>query len=200
MPKLHIISCAYEAVSESRMCHLARRLQPPTLLTHLIAFSYKLSSHVALLQVDQRLQSKDERQFLKESQFAKVAFPPDVIGKLAGGSIVRNDGIMDDHFSLSGKMKVLAKLLRKYNKNDDRVLIFSYSTQTLDLIQNYVRSAGYKHLRMDGQTSATKREELLRQFKEDISVVAFLLSTKAMGLGLNLTVSAQAREFVSDCI
>ena len=95
-----------------------------------------MSSHVAHLQVDNGLASapegsKDNLQFIKDMEFARVAFPSEDIHRLAGGSIMRNDGIMDDHFELSGKMKVLDRLLRKFRKEDSRVLIFSYSTQTL---------------------------------------------------------------------
>jgi SWI/SNF-related matrix-associated actin-dependent regulator 1 of chromatin subfamily A len=123
---------------------------------------------------------------LKELQFAKVAFPADVIDQLPGKSMIRRDGVMDDHFNLSGKIKVLDKLLRRFSSEDARVLIFSYSTQTLDFIQNYIRSSGYNFLRMDGGTATKDRQKLADQFKKDESIMIFLLSTKAMGLGLNL--------------
>jgi SNF2 family DNA or RNA helicase len=158
---------------------------------------YKLSSHVALLQADQTLASSpegssDHTKFLKEKEFAKVAFPPDVIAQLSGGSIVRRDGIMDDHFNLSGKMKVLDNLLTRFSSENARVLLFSISTQTMDLIQNYLRSEGHSFLRMDGSTASSKRQEIADKFKKDPSIFVFLLSTKAMGLGLNLTVRSES--------
>ena len=66
-------------------------------------------------------------------------------------------------------------------------MIFSYSTKTLDLIENCVKAHGYRFLRLDGSTSTRKRQALVDKFQNDDSFKAFLISTKAGGLGLNLT-------------
>jgi SNF2 family DNA or RNA helicase len=127
--------------------------------------------------------------FMKDLEFAKVALPPDVVAKLPGASLVRRDGIMDNHFDLSGKLKVLDSLLEGFQQEErNKTLIFSYSTQTLDLIQNYVRSKGLSFMRMDGTTNHTKRQGIVDKFNSDPTIFLLLLSTKAMGLGLNLTV------------
>ena len=44
-----------------------------------------------------------------------------------------------------------------------------------------------RFLRMDGSTDREKRKELADEFKKDHGIPVFLLSTRAMGLGLNLT-------------
>lgn len=153
---------------------------------------YKLCSHAALLQAkvppNQFREGCENRQ-QAETDFrrAKVFIPPELLEKMPGGTYFRNDGIMNDHFSLSGKMLVLDKLLRTISRSQGRVLLFSYSTQMLDLIQNYVKAEGHVHLRMDGSTTRQKRNELVEEFKRDNNIFLFLLSTKAMGLGLNLT-------------
>ena len=123
---------------------------------------------------------------MKSLEFAKVALPH-VVDQIPGNSYIRRDGIMDDHFELSGKLKVLDKLLDTFNKDGSRVLLFSYSTQSLDLIQNYIRSRGHQHLRMDGKTANSLRQEMVDTFNKDPNIFIFLLSTKAMGTGLNLT-------------
>jgi SNF2 family DNA or RNA helicase len=154
----------------------------------------KVANHLALLQPKKNLATNDigspaYTRFMKDLEFAKVAFPPDVVGKLPGTSLVRKDGIMDNHFDLSGKLKVLDSLLEGFQREENnKTLVFSYSTQTLDLIQNYVRSKGLSFLRMDGTTNHTKRQEIADTFNSDPNVFLLLLSTKAMGLGLNLTV------------
>jgi SNF2 family DNA or RNA helicase len=176
---------------------------------------YKLSSHVGLLQLkadpsSYKIGSKDHTTALNNLERAKVFLPLDILDQLPGGSYIREDSIMNDHFSLSGKMKVVDKLLRTIHDQQGRVLLFSASTQSLDLIQNFVKSEGYcksgtleiaclrcrfifsyfsfyiAHLRMDGQTSTRKRDELKAEFANS-NTFLFLLSTKAMGLGLNLT-------------
>jgi SNF2 family DNA or RNA helicase len=153
---------------------------------------YKLSSHVALLQVEAPLDyygigSVERKKAEHKLERAKHFLPPDVVQSLPGGYI-RHDGMMNDHFSLSGKMAVLHKLLQIMYRQQGRVLLFSASTKMLDLIQNYVKSEGYTHLRMDGSTTTDKRKELVDEFQGGSSkCFIFLLSTKAMGLGLNLT-------------
>lgn len=84
-------------------------------------------------------------------------------------------------------MKVLAQLLKTIQRVDGRVLLFSESTRTLDLIESFACATGYSFLRMDGSTPQRKRVELAEQFKSNHNFFLFLLSTKAMGLGLNLT-------------
>ena len=152
---------------------------------------YKTCSHAALLQLDRNPSnipegSKERVKLDNELEFAKVAIPPDVLELMPGGSYIRQDGIMDDHKMLSGKMEQLDKMLRYYSKRDDRVLIFSYSTKTLDLIENYTKAEGYSFLRIDGATPTTRRQGIVDKFQSDKTIFLFLLSTKACGLGLNI--------------
>eukprot|EP00934_Nitzschia_sp_Nitz4_P000067 Nitzschia sp. Nitz4//scaffold38_size140716//41140//46477//NITZ4_003135-RA/size140716-augustus-gene-0.121-mRNA-1//1//CDS//3329550042//67//frame0 len=153
---------------------------------------YKLADHLALLQVVrtpgcQEEGSPEHIEMMKELEFAKVALLPEIVEQLPGKSHFRKDGIMDNHFDLSGKLKVLHRLLKNFSNDGSRVLLFSYSTQTLDLIQNYLRASGHSYLRMDGGTPTHLRQSLADQFNSDQSIFVFLLSTKAMGTGLNLT-------------
>lgn len=151
----------------------------------------KLSSHVALIQPHAPPEhflegTEGHKKALKMLERAKVFFPDDIVAELPGKNYYRDAGIMSNHFVLSGKMAVLERLLRAIDRQQGRVLLFSYSTQMLDLIQSYVQSAGYSHLRMDGSTATKRRNELVDEFKNS-NCFLFLLSTKAMGLGLNLT-------------
>jgi SNF2 family DNA or RNA helicase len=152
----------------------------------------KLSSHAALLQAKVPPEQfavgcTEHTTAVEDLNKARVFIPPSLLDKMPGGSHFRNDGIMNDHFALSGKMRVLSKLLKAISKRQGRVLLFSAWTQMLDLIQNYMKSEGYTHLRMDGSTPAKKREEYVDLFMADENCFIFLLSTKAMALGLNLT-------------
>jgi SWI/SNF-related matrix-associated actin-dependent regulator 1 of chromatin subfamily A len=42
-------------------------------------------------------------------------------------------------------------------------------------------------LRLDGSTQTNKRQSLIDKFQEDDEIFLFLISTKAGGMGLNLT-------------
>ncbi len=150
----------------------------------------KLSSHLGLLQArksTEAIGSPGYISYMKEREFAKVALAG-VVDRLPGRDFDRNDGIMDDHFSLSGKLKVLNNLLQKDYHEGNKVLLFSHSTQSLDLIQNWLKSRGsFEYLRMDGSTPLSKRQQLTDEFNNTAHIFLFLLSIKATGLGLNLT-------------
>lgn len=152
----------------------------------------KLSSHLGLLQAfkSPEVSTKGSPayvKYMKEREFAKVALAG-VVSRLPGGDYDRNATMMDDHYSLSGKLEVTKTLLNKYLSEGSRVLLFAHSTQTLDLIQNFVMSLGtMTYLRMDGQTDQKKRQTLADQFNDDPEIFLFLLSTKATGQGLTLT-------------
>jgi SWI/SNF-related matrix-associated actin-dependent regulator 1 of chromatin subfamily A len=46
---------------------------------------------------------------------------------------------------------------------------------------------GFSYLRLDGQTDIQTRQQLIDQFTNDTSIPVFLLSTRAGGMGINLT-------------
>jgi SNF2 family DNA or RNA helicase len=153
---------------------------------------YKLSSHASLLQLNRSPDSYQEpspswQSAMKDLDFARVAIPEHILQELPGRSYVRHDGIMVDHAKLSGKMKMLAELLKEFDRKGARLLLFSYSTQTLDMIQNFVKGEGYSYLRLDGSTPTNRRQELVDKYQNDPEIFLFLISTKAGGLGLNLT-------------
>ena len=87
----------------------------------------------------------------------------------------------------SGKMVLLDKLLRRLKETGHRVLIFSQMVRQLDIIAEYMQRRGYRHQRLDGSTPAHKRHQAMERFNAPGSQdFAFLLSTRAGGLGINL--------------
>ena len=152
---------------------------------------YNICCHASMIQLKtmpEHAETNEERiRAEKDLAFAKVALRPNVIRKLPGGSYLRNTNVLTDHEKLSGKMQVLSILLQDFEKNGDRVLIFSYSTATLDFIEEFTKIKGYTSLRLDGSTPTRKRQMMIDQFQKNDKIFLFLISTKAGGLGLNLT-------------
>lgn len=150
----------------------------------------KLCSHAALLQVPQHPDSvgdESRKEILqKDLEFAKVALPHDVL-QYFGNSYIRDSSIMGQHLILSGKLRTLKGLLNKFQYQKDKVLVFSYSTDTLDLIESQVKLSGFTYLRLDGKTQTSSRQMLVDTFQNDEKITLFLISTKAGGMGLNLT-------------
>ncbi|UYV79076.1 SMARCAD1 [Cordylochernes scorpioides] len=98
----------------------------------------------------------------------------------------------------SGKMKALDDLLPHIKSRGEKVLVFSQFTMMLDILEVYMDLRDYRWLRLDGSTPVADRklmdnnlwcdrQDLIDQFSEDEEMFVFLLSTKAGGLGINLT-------------
>merc|ERR1719476_752090 len=69
----------------------------------------------------------------------------------------------------------------------DRVLIFSQFTMLLDVMERYLKIRGHRYMRLDGQTPVQDRQQMIDKFNKDEEIFIFILSTRAGGLGINLT-------------
>ncbi|KAJ2707561.1 ATP-dependent DNA helicase Hrp3, partial [Coemansia spiralis] len=87
----------------------------------------------------------------------------------------------------SGKMVLLDKLLAKLKSGGHRVLIFSQMVRMLDILADYMSLRGYSFQRLDGSVASEVRKRSIEHFNAPGSPdFAFLLSTRAGGLGINL--------------
>lgn len=88
----------------------------------------------------------------------------------------------------SGKMMVLDRMLARIRQDtNDKIVLISNYTQTLDLFEKLCRSRGYGSLRLDGTMNVNKRQKLVDKFNDpNGEEFVFLLSSKAGGCGLNL--------------
>jgi ATP-dependent DNA helicase len=88
----------------------------------------------------------------------------------------------------SGKMLLLERLLPKLFEKGHKVLIFSQMTRMLDIIADWFEFVKrYKFCRIDGSVRMDIRRQQIHAFNTDPSIQVFLLSTRAGGLGINLT-------------
>ncbi|XP_076010849.1 chromodomain-helicase-DNA-binding protein 4 isoform X2 [Genypterus blacodes] len=87
----------------------------------------------------------------------------------------------------SGKLTLLQKMMRKLKEGGHRVLVFSQMTKMLDLLEDFLENEGYKYERIDGGVTGSLRQEAIDRFNAPgAPQFAFLLSTRAGGLGINL--------------
>ena len=94
----------------------------------------------------------------------------------------------EDLFS-SAKFVRLQQLLPQLISEGHRILIFSGWTSCLDLLTCLLEKLRIEYLRMEGSTPVEERQSLIDRFNRETSIPVFLLSTKACGLGINLTSS-----------
>ena len=60
-------------------------------------------------------------------------------------------------------------------------------TRMLDILEDYISWRKYTYFRMDGSTSIQDRRYMVEEYQKNPEIFAFLLSTRAGGLGVNLT-------------
>jgi len=104
----------------------------------------------------------------------------------------------------SGKLVLLDKLLPKLKENGHRILIFSQFKIMLDILEDYLHARTYKHERIDGSITGNKRQMAIDRFQSKNTdndreqPFIMLLSTRAGGVGINLTAADTCIIFDSD--
>ncbi|XP_041792744.1 SWI/SNF-related matrix-associated actin-dependent regulator of chromatin subfamily A containing DEAD/H box 1A [Chelmon rostratus] len=87
----------------------------------------------------------------------------------------------------SGKFHHLTELLSSLKNKGDRVVLFSQFTMMLDIVEVLLKHLKHRYVRLDGSTPIADRIVLIDEFNTDPDIFVFLLSTRAGGLGINLT-------------
>lgn len=88
----------------------------------------------------------------------------------------------------STKVQELLRILAERRKVGGQTLVFSQFTQFLDVIEVALKRFSIRFVRLDGRTGTEDRPAMVRAFQAKGSTLdVFLLSTKAGGVGLNLT-------------
>ncbi|KAL1522030.1 hypothetical protein AB1Y20_021675 [Prymnesium parvum] len=108
---------------------------------------------------------------------------------------INDDRLIDN----GGKFRLLDKLLPRLKADGHRVLIFSQMTRMLDILEDYLWYRSHRYCRIDGSTGSEARDERIESFNAPGSdVFVFLLSTRAGGLGINLTTADTVILYDSD--
>ncbi|KAJ7181791.1 SNF2 family DNA-dependent ATPase [Mycena crocata] len=87
----------------------------------------------------------------------------------------------------SAKLARLDTLLQELKTGDHRVLVYFQMTRMMDLMEEYLIYRQYKYLRLDGSSKLEDRRDMVIDWQTRPDIFVFLLSTRAGGLGINLT-------------
>ena len=111
----------------------------------------------------------------------------------------RDKSLVDMMVESSGKLVLLDKLLPKLRLDGHRVLIFSQFRIMLDILEDYLNMRSFSHERIDGAVTGKKRQAAIDKFSSpDSTIFVMLLSTRAGGVGINLTAADTVVIFDSD--
>ncbi|KAL4337524.1 hypothetical protein HN51_047694 [Arachis hypogaea] len=98
----------------------------------------------------------------------------------------------------SGKLQTLDILLKRLRAGNHRVLLFAQMTKMLNILEDYMNYRKYKYFRLDGSSTIQDRRDMVKDFQDRSDVFVFLLSTRAGGLGINLTAADTVIFYESD--
>ncbi|KAK2790513.1 hypothetical protein FQN52_005530 [Onygenales sp. PD_12] len=140
----------------------------------------KLSNHLAIL-IPQSQDPKEKQD--KDLEMLQIAMPDQWRDLYATRDSILNYA----NHEFCGKWKVLKKLLRFWHENGDKVLVFSHSVRLLKMLQMLFKHTSYNVSYLDGSMSYDDRDKVVNNFNTDAREFVFLISTKAGGVGLNIT-------------
>lgn len=145
-----------------------------------MAILQKLSNHLATL-IPQGTDSMEKQD--KDREMLEIAVPDQWEQLYRTRDSIVN--YADPEYC--GKWKVLKKLLRWWHANGDKVLVFSHSVRLLRMLQMLFKHTSYNVSYLDGKMSYDERTTAVQEFNSDPLQFVFLISTRAGGVGLNIT-------------
>lgn len=102
---------------------------------------------------------------------------------------ISTDKVRATLLSTSTKMRVLNALLKSIShEGQEKIVIVSNFTATLNFLATHLTALGMTHLRLDGDVPTSRRQDIVNTFNKSTPLTNFalLLSAKAGGVGLNL--------------
>ncbi|NXC20328.1 ER6L2 protein, partial [Corythaeola cristata] len=146
-----------------------------------LRFSYltilqKVANHAALLQTDNT--SKQQEEHIKRVCSQVFSSFPDFVQLNKDAAF---ETISDPKYS--GKMKVNVFFRGKISIALN--LFYYFSTQLLDVLEQYCMASGLDYRRLDGNTKSEDRIRVVREFNSIQEINICLVSTMAGGVGLN---------------
>jgi ATP-dependent DNA helicase len=100
----------------------------------------------------------------------------------------KGEEVVDERLvETSGKLRMLDRLLPRLREEGHKVLLFSQMTRMLDILEDYMHLRQFSFFRIDGTTPQPERQAQIEDFNTGDGAFCFLLSTRAGGLGINLT-------------
>eukprot|EP00980_Cylindrotheca_fusiformis_P029577 scaffold23539_cov137-Cylindrotheca_fusiformis.AAC.2 len=148
----------------------------------------KVCNHPCLLDgVEHREQDRQFKELLEQGEFE-------------GKSPEEQQQMVNEKLYVmsSGKMVLMDKLLPKLRKEGHKILVFSQMVRMLDLISEYCEFRQFPYERLDGRVRGTERQKSIDRFEREPDSFLFLLSTRAGGVGINLTAADVCIIFDSD--
>lgn len=160
-----------------------------------VMFDPEIKSSLVPLTLDTELRLMQNKVSVPE--YPKSDMLPAPINKLMDYSNIRMPS-MNRFITDSGKLARLDKLLDELKQNDHRVLVYFQMTKMMDLMEEFLTFKQHNYIRLDGSSKLEDRRDLVHDWQTKPEIFVFLLSTRAGGLGINLTAADTVIFYDSD--
>ena len=141
----------------------------------------KLSNHLAII-IPQGIDPPDKQ--AKDLENLQIATPDQWKDLYSTRDSILNYANPE----FCGKWRILKKLLNFWhNEGGNKVLVFSHSVRLLKMLQMLFTNTSYTVAYLDGTMKYEDRYKVVAEFNTDPTQFVFLISTKAGGVGLNIT-------------
>lgn len=98
----------------------------------------------------------------------------------------------------SGKINVLIPIILELINLNEKIVLVSNYTKTLDMFELIMNKLNLSFARLDGSTPNAVRGKLVNEFNNSSRLQVFLLSSKSGGMGINLIGASRLVLFDSD--
>ncbi|OBA17963.1 hypothetical protein METBIDRAFT_47628 [Metschnikowia bicuspidata var. bicuspidata NRRL YB-4993] len=160
-----------------------------------VLFDQKIKSSLLPLTLNFELGFMEQK--MPVSEYPKSDMLPTPVNKLMDYSNIRMPS-MTRFITESGKLARLDKLLDELKQNDHRVLVYFQMTKMMDLMEEFLTFRQHNYIRLDGSSKLEDRRDLVHDWQTKPEIFVFLLSTRAGGLGINLTAADTVIFYDSD--
>ncbi|CAN8105766.1 unnamed protein product [Discula destructiva] len=143
----------------------------------------KLSNHLTILIPPDEIKAKDKDQWTNALRLFQQAIPTQ--WKALHQQRHQVEVLANPEFC--GKWKILKELLSLWYSNKDKVLVFSHSVRLLHILESLFKKTSYSVSFLSGSLRLDDRQKEVDDFNSDPAKFVFLISTKAGGVGLNIT-------------
>lgn len=89
------------------------------------------------------------------------------------------------------KAEAAEDIIQSFVEAGEKLVVFGHHHDVLDKMDDYLTKKGIIHVKVDGRTPNSARQEQVDQFQDNANCMVFLAST-AMGMGVTLTAASNA--------
>ncbi|CAL2049119.1 unnamed protein product [Caenorhabditis brenneri] len=210
------LMCSPEAAAKAYECLVALHIAVKPLILRRLQEDYKAVLNLPgknEMVLSCELSSRQRRLYAEYGQSQEVA---DIIERKTKpfigfnklGNICNHPGIYrnatpgSDKFGGikdSGKVSMAFKLFKEWFKSPkNRVIFFTQRKNVISMMEHFLTSKSIRFVSLTGSDSASARPKIIKKFEEDADIKVFLMTTRAGGLGLNLTCANKVLIFDPD--